>query len=185
MKKVFAVIFVALIGVFSLAGCISTSNRDNYNSASAKDDEWIEIQSVTYYTNNENTTLVAYEHNVTSTVKIETTETEKITQEEYLNVSEDKKPPSIIRNSIGNNNFSVDRKSDLQTLQNSINKTYVYCNYYLNPTYYKATVKSYEIRYVKIRFLDNEIFELNYYNGTEYITIRVKPLSYIVTYFNN
>ena len=181
MKKFFAVIFVTLLVVASLVGCSSTSSP---NYISAKDGEWVEIHSVTYYTNNEaNSTYESSKYTITSTYCVETTKPEEITQEEYLDASENKISSSI---NLSGGEFSVDRESTLQALQNSTNKTFNYIDYPNN--YYKVTVKSYEIRYVKIRFLDNDTFELNYYygiNDISYTTIRVKPLSYTVTYFNN
>lgn len=197
-KLITPIILLALCACFAVpfTGC---GNTDTPNLPSTtKNGEWIEVQSITYWTNayltDGTTQYVSSRYNLKSACYIET-ESEEVTEAEYNSATDELKGYPLL-----SSNFSNNRKEYITTLDNWVNKyyyvvSYEYVNYEYIPThYFKEAIKSYKLYYVKVRFLDNNNLEINFSNYNENqnftpnsynTTIRVLPLSYTVTYFNN
>lgn len=177
MKKLFVSFLTLILVVLTAAGCGSSADKPIYNSA--KNGEWVEIQSITYDLNGSRSTL-------TSKYKSEY-EAEEITKDEYDNAPDDQKTDRDLF--VGSYSIEVNRQEFVINPSKFIGKTFYYrLSGYDNFYYRKAILTNLTMKYVKIRFLDDSTFELNYYENLsdEYAkTIRVKPLSYCVTYFNN
>ncbi len=172
MKKLFVSFLTLILVVLTAAGCGSSADKPIYNSA--KKGEWVEIQSITYDLNGSRPTL-------TSKYKSEY-ESEEITKDEYDNAPDDQK--TDWNRFFNSNPIEVNRQELVINPSKFIGKTFYYGNFY----YRKAILTNLTIRYVKIKFLDDSTFELNYYEdlSDEYAkTIRVKPVAYCITYFNN
>lgn len=188
MKKfICSLLLVCLAAVF--AGCGSSDTPKLPDTV--KNGEWFEVQSVTYCS------YTSAQYTYTSRCKYEY-EQQIATKEEYDNASDKQKDFSI-----GNlYDFSINRKVYLDDFKYWSNNPYYrfiynYIDYeQYEEYYYKYVLKNYEFYYVRVRFLDNNCFEINYnnynetnnYNATpqDYnTTIRVSPLSYKITYFND
>ena len=165
MKKFFCAIFsFVLVSLLCFTGC---------------SDSWTEVQSITYHTDSRSNTFTSIICRKIGIQKIEKTEYDQASKEE-------KEFPSLglePKREIG-----IDRKSFLAAVKNESNKTYFVEEPELGGlqyTYYKYTISSYEIRYVKIRFSDNDCIEINYYDDDENKTEKVKATSYEITYFED
>lgn len=178
MKKLFVSFLTLILVVLTAAGCGSSADKPIYNSA--KKGEWVEIQSITFDMNGSGSSTY------TSKYKSEY-EAEEITEDEYVNAPDDQKKDRDLF--VGSYSIEVNRQEFVINPSKFIGKTFYYrLSGYDNFYYCKAILTNLTMKYVKIRFLDDSTFELNYYENLsdEYAkTIRVKPLSYCVTYFNN
>ena len=181
MKKLFVSFLMLILVVLTAAGCGSSANgAENPKYNTAKDGEWVEIQSITFDLNGSS------QSTYTSRC-ISEYEAEEITKDEYDNAPDDQKKDQGLF--FGTKPIEVNRQEFVINPSKFIGKAYVYMwGAYYNPHYSKKIITNLTMKYVKIRFLDDSTFELNYYENLsdEYAkTIRVKPLSYCVTYFNN
>ena len=67
MKRFFATVFTVAVALVSLVGCNST-HTSTPNYITAKDGEWFEVSSITYYLNNDisydggSTTVISYKY---------------------------------------------------------------------------------------------------------------------------
>ena len=179
MKKLFVSFLTLILVVLTAAGCGSSANgAENPKYNTAKDGEWVEIQSITFDLNgsSQSTSRCISEY-----------EEEEITKDEYDNAPNDQKRYQFLFSDF--NSIEVKRQEFVINPSKFIGKTYVYMRgAYYNPHYSKAILTNLTMKYVKIRFLDDSTFELNYYENWSdgYAqTIRVKPVAYRVTYFNN
>lgn len=165
MKKFFCAIFsFVLVSLLCFTGC---------------SDGWTEVQSITYHTDSYSNTYTSMIYRKIGIQKIEKTEYDQASEEEKEFPSLGLEPKVEI---------GIDRKSFLAAAKNESNKTYFVEEPELGGlqyTYYKYTIISYEIRYVKIRFSDNDCIEINYYDGDENKTTKVQPTSYEITYFED
>lgn len=187
MKKYLCTVLAALLALVSLVGCGGSASAPEYNSA--KDGEWFEIQSITYYLNNSTYQYSAEEYTLTSKYIWEVGDTENIEKEEYIAAKKDQEIISFSSGAIG-----INRKDSIKNPTKYIGKYYYFTSYgYPEDIYYKKQLLSCNIYYVKIRFLENENIELNYceYNIKDIFsdfnnkTIRIKPLAYSITYFSD
>ncbi len=181
MKKLFVSFLTLILVVLTAAGCGSSANgAENPKYNTAKDGEWVEIQSITFDLNGSSQST--YTSNCISEY-----ESEEITEDEYDNAPDDQKQYHVLFSR--SNTIEVNRQEFVINPSKFIGKTYVYMwGAYDNPHYSKRIITNLTMKYVKIRFLDDSTFELNYYENLsdEYTkTIRVKPVAYRVTYFNN
>ena len=167
MKKLFSILCAFVISsVVFFAGC---------------SDKWTEVQSITYHTDSGSTTY-------TSTIYRNATDIELITEEEFNNA-----PPEYTESVMGYGWHSslvipINRTETLKKVKNTVGKTiYVtaYSIYDSQRQMYKCQIESYELRYVKIRFIKNDNLEINYYDEAENRTVKVKPTSYEITYFED
>lgn len=183
MKKFLAVIFAAVLAVVSLAGC--SGNDPEY--VSAKDGEWIEVQSIVYYLNDDTsysssqTSYTSWKYRKYYFVRTKLNST-SITKEEYDNAPESQKETPYPTN-------HVTSLSSLKNLSSSIGKTFYRENYSYDRSYYeKVILENYEIFPLKVRFAqDGSIYISSFAetNNHKPSTIRIKPLSYEITYFND
>lgn len=174
MKKLFVSFLTLILVVLTAAGCGSSADKPIYNSA--KKGEWVEIQSITFDMNGSGSSTY------TSKYKSEY-EAEEITEDEYVNAPDDQKKDRDLF--VGSYSIEVNRQEFVINPSKFIGKTFYY---YYGFHYHKAILTNLTMRYVKIKFLDDSTFELNYYEdlSDEYAkTIRVKPVAYFITYFNN
>lgn len=173
MKKRLFCFILAFILPFSLilVSCGKSNNNDNIEN------DWIEVQSITY--------VLKDGTSISSSISWHTTGWTSITEEEYNNApysqkwgnSDYRKMNALIR---------INRKEFFDNENKSLNYTYYGYKEGFSKIFYKETLSNYEIRYVKVRFLNDDILELNYYDIADgFITIRIKPLSYEITYFND
>ena len=167
MKKFFSAFLTSILLVFPIS-----------LSACSNDDEWKEIQSITYQFGSSH-----YQYTYTETTFVSTytwdIEYEDISREEY-----DAAPQEYKSGSTGSHGeMEIDRKKQLSELSQFKQKTFYYMAYTEHGQLIirKMTYKNYEINYVKIRFMGDGSFELK--NGDT--TIRVLPTSYQVTYFSS
>lgn len=171
MKKLS--IFLSFLFAFTflfLTGCNPSNNSD-----------WVDIQKITY--------AVESSQSFTSTCLWDIS-IDEIEESEYESVPDHQKS---VTSSNPRNYYSeeidINKKDFLSKVKKQEGRTfyYAYENGYNNKyTYYKVTYKAYELRYVKVRFLENNNLEIMYFetmNNSEYTTLRVLPLSYQITYF--
>ena len=175
MKKFFCAIFsFVLVSLLCFSGCSPATTSDESN----KQNQWIEVQSITYCIKD------GEEKTLTSTVYRNIVNNEQITQEEFENAPEEQK--ELIHNlDIYTLEVSVNRKEMIKDLNSTVGKT-IYSWSYAERQ--KFVIKSYEFRYVKIHFVDNGGMEINYYETSDnlgFTTINVLPVSYEITYFND
>ena len=175
MKKLFSSLCVfAIICLLAFSGC---------------SDGWTEVQSITYYTDSHSTTYTSMlYYNVTS---------ESIKETDYIEAPESQKNKFCFKRSYSAE-IDVDRKKSLddfdKNLENKnieIGKIY-YSKYYEDmdweqkyPVYIKYTINYQELRYVKVKFTDNDCLEISYYEEGNNKTEKVKPTSYQITYFED
>lgn len=164
MKKFFSAFLTAILLVFPIS-----------LSACSNDGEWKEIQSIYYRTDGGGNT-------VTSTYWYECQRVE-VTQEEYESASSE-----LIGSRYEGGKIRTDRKTHINKLSSVIGEYYYFSYPIYEDTktvleYFKYTYTSLEVRYVEIKFLDDSSFELKYYENGDYVTIRVLPTSYVITYF--
>lgn len=160
MKKLFSSLCVfAIICLLAFSGC---------------SDGWTEVQSITYYTDSHSTTY-------TSMVYRKIKDIETITESEYAQAPESQKEFRFDFFTF-DLEIPVNRKPTIKKVKNSVGKT-VYST--SDRYYHKFVVESYELRYVKIRFSENDCLEINYYDSDKNKTEKVKPTSYEITYFED
>ena len=179
MKRFFATLFAVAVALVSLVGCNST-HTSTPTYITAKDGEWFEIQSITY--------SLTTNYTLTSKHSWETGDRENIDKDEYIDAIKDQENISL------SGNIDINKECLIKKPEQYIGIYYYYDEYnYSNYLFYKTKLLSYNLYYVKIRFLGNDDIEINYcdYNADSYKgkntnqTIRVKPLAYKITYFNN
>lgn len=167
MKKLFSILCAFLISsVVFFAGC---------------SDKWTEVQSITYHTDSGSKTY-------TSTIYRNATDKESVTEEEFNNA-----PPEYTESVIGYGwdpslVIPINRTETLKKVKNTVGKTIYVAAYSYDGQmrrFDKVEVESYELRYVKIRFIENDNLEINYYDEAENRTVKVKPASYEITYFED
>lgn len=171
MKKFISSLCLAILFamVFVSVGCDSS--------------EWKEVQSITYTTESGSTALYS---KLCWDLTIE-----EIEKSEYDEAPKEYKPDdeSIPYEYIWQSkemNIGIDNRNELiaeaETKVGNTYYGYYYINYGQPPVYYqKVTFISYNIHYVKIRFLKDNSMEINYNDKV----IKILPLSYEVTYFTN
>ena len=104
----------------------------------------------------------------------------EVGEEEYNEAPENLKKPESILSELSTE-ISVNRKKFFNDMNQYLKYSYyVNVNRIESQRYYKYTIQSYSIEYLKILILD-DVIELNYSGGT----IRVKPISYEISYFND
>lgn len=162
MKKLFSILCAFVISsVVFFAGC---------------SDKWTEVQSITYHTDSGSKTY-------TSTIYRKIKDTEIITESEYEQAPKDQKEFRFDSFTF-DLEIPVDRNDMIKKVKNTVGKT-IYSTSYPDRYYHKFVVESYELRYVKIRFIENDNLEINYYDEAENRTVKVKPASYEITYFED
>lgn len=84
--------------------------------------------------------------------------------------------------------FPLDRAEFIKNIKQPGTVRYGYDSPYTSnrESGYKYTVRSYTLGYVKVRFLESNCLEINYYQSrTQNITIRLLVTEYKITYFND
>ena len=186
MKRLLATLGVLLILPLAFAfGCKKDDEKE----------EWVEVQHVTWY-DKYSGHLVGVSSRLTWVI----TE-EPITPAEYDSAPEELKDNfTLIREEV----ISTDRKSFLAYADKKIGDVYYRrTNYISSPDvhfYDKYTYTSYELGYIKVRFLGNDSIEIKFiensveieYYGKQIITISPSngyinnsDLPYEITYFEN
>ncbi len=175
MKKFFCAIFsFVLVSLLCFTGCF---------------DGWTEVQSITYHTDSRSNTY-------TSMIYCDIT-VEYIKEADYNEAPESQKNEFYFKSSYSTE-IDIDRKQFLDEFNNNlkdknieIGKTY-YSTYYddmdwdqKNPFYIKYTINYQELRYVKVKFVDNDCLEISYYEEGKNKTVKVQPTSYEITYFED
>lgn len=153
----------AVFFILCFTGCNnSAKNSDN--------DGWIEVQRITYYTQDGGKTFASacrWNYDLTD-----------INKSEYEKAPEELKVKSDFIDSI-DGTIGIDKQSYISELNQKKYKSFYYVN--SSSDYKKITLNDYNLNFVKIRFFEDGSFLLNYDN----IMNRIKPLSYIITYFND
>lgn len=174
MKKFFCAIFsFVLVSLLCFTGC---------------SDGWTEVQSITYAIGSSSTTY-------TSKIVIHVIY-EDIEETTYNNAPEEKKHEWFLSNSQLPhthdviNDISVNRQESISSVENELNtetfnKIFTADFFGEEMVIYNKCHETYELRYVKIRFSDNDCIEINYYDDDENKTVKVKPASYEITYFED
>ena len=165
MKRFFATLFAVAVALVSLVGCNST-HTSTPTYITAKDGEWLEVSSITYYLNNNtsyndgSTTVISYKYEKYYFVDIEFDRTET-TKEEYDNAPENQKEMPFPTNHVAS-------LSSLKHLSSSVNKTFYTYRYNAHPEdifspymYYSNVLKSYEIFPLKVRFHEDGSLEIS------------------------
>lgn len=159
----------AVFFILCFTGCNnSAKNSDN--------DGWIEVQSITYYLQDN-----AYTH--TSNYVWDYTE-EKITQEEFCtatNIAPEDLSSIQYPFPLEKDEIPADRQELFNRLKSIKNSTkYSFSNTYNQYHFYKRLYTDYTIFYIKVRFCNDGSLEWQYKNEKK----RIKPLSYEITYFS-
>lgn len=183
MKKLLTalctLITFTMVTVFCFTGCSPVTTSDESN----KEKPWIEVQSITYCIKD------GEEKTLTSILYRNVTEAEWSTQEEFEKAPEEQQESSyyaVIANT--SLEIPVKRKDFLEREKNKVGKTIYLQGSSPYLLYSKFFIESYELRYVKIRFVDNGGMEINYYETSDdlgFTTISILPVSYEITYFIN
>ena len=171
MKKLLISLLVITFALFFVGCGETTTNEDG--SVSGKD--WQEIQSITYcLQEGKETTL-------TSSYKWEYTDLEYITEEEFSNA------PTELRNPFFyySQNLTINKDNLPENPSQYFNKPCYFSNYdsHNRYLYTKCTITGFSIRYVKIHLLSDNKFEINHFDGTQFITETILPQSYKITHF--
>lgn len=170
-RKLFIVLIsflTCLCCIIPFAGCGSDDSPKL--PSEIKNGEWIEVYNITYFINSFNGTHTSNELKLESSYELER-DTEQVSQSEYDNASAEQKYfdlPSTM----------INRKAFITKLKQWIEKPYYFFD---GSSCFKTTIKSYKIKYIRVRFLNDNCIEINDSNKT----IRVLPLSYSITYFND
>ena len=182
MKKFFSAFLTAILLVFpiSLSACDSTSPNV---SKEMESDGWVEVQNIVYLVSADKYQYTNEEYSLTSSYSLNL-EREEITQEEYESASTAHFPYSRI------DTIQVNRESQLNELSQCFGKIY-YEQYATMENgsvvvkYEKIMCTGYELHYIRVKIFDDGSIGLNYYqdNDNTYISLRVLPTSYIITYF--
>lgn len=180
MKNFIAILLLAAM-CFTLAAC---NNSD-------KADGSIQIQQITYSNGRDTATL-------TSKFYFEYT-TEEIDASEYKTATEKLKKPytsgrieadGTVSNEI---EFNFNNGERAEQLNDYVGKTYYYTvtegeGYYGGEyiVYHKITYTALHISYLNVTFVNDDTFEVSYYNGyaKETETLRIKTDNYKMVYFN-
>ncbi len=165
MKKFITALclFFLLPIICVVSGCNTLNNNNG----------WTEVQSITYTTENGSTTLTSecvwdYER-----VEIEKSEYDSAPDDQKVYILSLQKEINIDRNEfIRNANEKVEK-----TYYSSLNNPGSDIQY----PYYKTTVNSYTLNYVKVKFVSDSVLEINFKGEQK----RVNTLTYDVTYFKN
>ena len=171
MKKFITALclFLLLPVVVAVAGCNNLSEGDG----------WVEVQSITYTTENGTTTLTSkcfYD------IKVDA-----VNQSEYDNVTNEEKNDNQFiyycwcDNSLGTD-IDSDRKNFTTKINSFVGKTYY--KFYEEETefpYDRLTLNSYTIKYVKVKVISDKVIEIDYDNEIK----QISTLSYEITYFVN
>ncbi|MDE6690988.1 MAG: hypothetical protein K2K04_03375 [Clostridia bacterium] len=169
MKKFITALcmFLLLPIVVAVAGCNNLSEGD----------DWKEVQSITYTTDKDTTTLTSE-----CVWEYERVEIEK---SEYDSAPDNQK--RFGSGIFSTSSLDIDRKTFIKSTNGMVGKTYYYSYHtgdYDHPTSffcYKVTVNSYTLSYVKIKFVSDSVLEIDFKGEQK----RVNTLSYDVTYFKN
>lgn len=156
--------------------------------AACGEPQWQEVQSVTFNESGRARTI-------TSTCEWEII-TESITKSEYESAPDENK---IEDKSISNlQEIDIDRQSFIAHAEEKVGSVFYGYDYWFTNSgenkayfYYKYTLKSYKLDYVKVNILENDGLEINYYKDI----IKISPsengylndsdLPYKITYFEN
>ena len=165
MKKLFACIFVfLLLPIIVVVGCNTTS-----------DDGWVELYSITYTTDNSNTTI-------TSECEWDR-DREEIDKTEFDSAPQTQKWSGYALSEA----INIDREDFITKANEKVGNTYYYSfhigdlNNPISIFYYKVTVNNYNLNYVKVKFVSDSVLEINFKGEQK----RVNTLTYDVTYFKN
>ena len=174
MKKIYKLFLTVILLAICACGTIPF--------AACGDGEWIEVQSVSY---NDMGRKITY----TSTCEWEIEE-EDITKSEYDNAPEENK----VKTFLSSEKITTDRQDFINYANSKTGMSYsTYNSFYFDTVfyYYKHTIKSYKLDYVKVKILEKDSLEINYNNKI----IQVSPsengylndsdLPYEITYFEN
>lgn len=152
-------------------------------AAGCNQSKWVEVQSITYTTNEGKKSLAS-----DYTVSIDTCE---VTKNEYdSSTSEQKNENHFIYdlwyNSWRNNSIESDRKNFQEKVDSFVGKTYYlpmqsYENENQTFSYYKYTFNSYKFNYIKVKFISDSVLEIDFKGEQK----RVNTQSYDITYFKN
>ncbi len=151
--------------------------------AGCSDNDWTEVQSITYSVNGETATY-------TSQICYYGT-SEEIDQATYESAPKEQKKAVLYDIPIRYPKYesiSINRKENISEAKERSGKTIfcVYLNIFGEPLkYMKETISEYKIQYVTVKFTDNGNLEIGYYNGQAHQTVRVLPTSYEITYFED
>lgn len=190
MKKIkklitpFILIALCVCFVVPFAGCGGADDTPDLPDAT-KNGEWIEVQRITYWTNTGSyTTSGATIYDLVSTYSIEA-EIEEVSKEEYDRATDEQKN-SIPDYNITDVYMPINRKEIISTYSSLTGKTYFIYSSSSN-SYFRLSL-NFVLRYVRVRYLDNNCIEINYYETSKnqgYTSMRILPLSYSITYFND
>ena len=171
MKKLLSALLVIAFAL-CFVGCGETTNNED-GSASGKD--WQEIQSITYCLQE------GKEKTLTSSYEWEYKDFEVITEEEFSNAPTELKNPFFYYSQ----NINLNKDNLPENPSQYFNKTCYFEDYdrYNRYRYTKCTITGFSIRYVKIHFLSDNKFEINYLDGVQFITETIVPHSYKITHF--
>ena len=171
MKKFFSSLCVfAIICLLAFSGCSSESSNDA--------SEWVEVQSITYYIDTTNYQHTAQEKKLTSYIYAKIKDRKQITESEYTEASQELKTSFFAQTD--NLDIPENRNETIKQIKKLVGKT-IYSNYW---GYQKYFFESYEIRYVKVRFINSDCLEINYVDSKSHY-IKILPLSYEITYFED
>ena len=172
MKKLLISLLVITFAL-CFVGCGETTTNED-GSVSGKN--WQEIQSITYCLQDSKETTLTSSYTFWGN-------SSDIDEKEYNNAPTNLKDIILTTVQIGINNIAIDKSNVLPNSPSYYNgKSFYYHNENAN-TYSKFTVTQYNINYVKVHFITEHIFEINYFDGTQFITEKIFPQSYKITYF--
>lgn len=172
MKKFIAGLFALVLAAlpFTATGCNTLSN-----------DDWKEVQSVTYTIGTESTTLKSklYWNFVSS--EIEKTEYDNAPESQKLSYS---MYSYMLFEEVTGLNVSINRKQFISDANNKVGSTYftfIEGEYETENSYHKATYSSYTIEYVKVKILSDTTIDIKY--GDSDSIIKINTNTYEITYF--
>ena len=151
--------------------------------AGCSDNDWTEVQSITYSVNGETTTYTSRICYYGTSEEIDQATYESAPKEQKKAVSDD-----IPIGYPKYESISINRKENISEAKERSGKT-IFCAYLYKLgypfEYRKETISEYKIQYVTVKFIDNRNLEIGYYNGQAHQTVRVLPTSYEITYFED
>ncbi len=175
-KKLFCILMVLILPIsILLVGCGDGEPQTINNN----ENEWLEVQSISYIINNE-------EYTQTSQIKYNVENIESITWEEYESAPSDYKIGTSISDFYSNAQTIDIFKNEIKTANKYVGNICYFASIY-DSNCSKGLISSYEIYYLKVRFMGSDILEINYYDNllSSTTTSRIKPTSYEITYFND
>lgn len=174
-KRCFMKKLITLILTVALCACLSIpfAGCETYNS----DDEWIEVQSITYTTEDGTKTLTStYQLNI-SKESIEQAEFDSAPTENKLTIPEGSWGPTSTKGEITSNRTEFKANFDKR-----LGIPEYYCLKEVDTSsYLKLTLNSYKLIYVKVMLLEDNAIEIKY----EDKHIKILPSSYEIKYFEN